>query len=168
VAGARPATANAELEAAQARVLADPELQPEALANALSARAATQPVTAGGTGRGAGKSGTSAATANLLEGTPRDELTRLLLSLEEQSQQMVAQDDPGALGPAGPRPRPGVAGQRPADPRSSTLQQHKSRLNKALEGAAAKLAEEWDQRLMETVNGLAEHPGRRLAAAEAP
>ncbi len=45
--------------------------------------------------------------------------------------------------------------------------QRKSRLTRALEGAAAKLAEEWDQRLSAAVAGLMEHPGRRLAIAEA-
>jgi hypothetical protein len=43
----------------------------------------------------------------------------------------------------------------------------KSRLRRALTAAAQKVAEEWDQVLASAVGGLTEHPGRRLAAAEA-
>src|SRR5262249_48666905 len=60
------------MEAARARVLADPELAPESLATRIAELVQEQ-----------------------LEGHPRDLLTRLLLSIEEQSQQAVAQDDPG-------------------------------------------------------------------------
>ncbi len=45
--------------------------------------------------------------------------------------------------------------------------QRKSRLTRALEAAAAKWAEDWDQRLGAAAAGLMEHPGRRLALAEA-
>jgi hypothetical protein len=39
-------------------------------------------------------------------------------------------------------------------------------LTKALEGASAQLAEEWDRRLQEVAAGVMEHPGRRVWAAE--
>ncbi len=45
--------------------------------------------------------------------------------------------------------------------------QRKSRLTRSLESAAAKLAEEWDQRFGAAAAGLMEHPGRRIALAEA-
>jgi serine/threonine protein kinase len=136
-------TARAELEAARARVLADADLEPEALANRVCSLA-----------------------AGPLEGSPREVLARLLAALEEQSQQSVALDDPGAwarqaLGRVqdwlgGGLPPPGV----------TTMHQRKSRLTRALEAAAAQLAEEWDCRLGKVVCGLMEHPGRRLAVAE--
>jgi serine/threonine protein kinase len=138
-------TARDLLEAAQARVLADSELQPDALANRILELAGQQ-----------------------LDSSPRELLTRLLTTVEEQSQQMVAQDDPGAwarqaltrvqdwLG-GGLQP-PGVTNIGP---------QRKSRLTRALECAAGKLAEEWDQRFGSAAAGLMEHPGRRLALAEA-
>jgi hypothetical protein len=137
-------SARAELEAVRARVQADSELQPEVLAARVGELASAH-----------------------LEGRPREVLTRLLAALEEQSQQSVAQDDPAAwarlaltrvedwLG--GGLPPPGV----------TAVQQRKSRLTKALEAAASKLAAEWDQRLGALVAGLLEHPGRRLAVGEA-
>src|SRR5262249_62016284 len=45
--------------------------------------------------------------------------------------------------------------------------QRKSRLTRALEQAATKLAEEWDQRFGAAAASLMEHPGRRIALAEA-
>ncbi len=65
-------TATAEVEAACARVLADPDLRLEALTARIEAEA-----------------------RELLDGTPGEALTRLLASLEEQALQSVAQDDPG-------------------------------------------------------------------------
>lgn len=147
-------SARAELEAAQARVLADPELLPEALAARLADTAAGQ-----------------------LEGVPSDLLTRLLSSMEEQSQKEVALDDPGAwarqallrvtdwLG-NGLTP-PGNSTAAEARGAGLSVGQRKSRLTKALEAAAAELAEALEQKLMVTVAGLMEHPGRRLAVAEA-
>jgi hypothetical protein len=43
----------------------------------------------------------------------------------------------------------------------------KSRLSRSIEAASQKTAEEWDRRLAATAMALTEHPGRRLAAAEA-
>jgi serine/threonine protein kinase len=136
-------TARAELDAACSRALADPELVPDALAGRLTELAGGQ-----------------------MEGLPREALTRLLSQVEEQSQQLVAQDDPGAwakqaLGRVKDWLGSGVQSQG-----TSAVQQRKSRLTKSLEGAAARLAEEWDQRLMQAAAGLMEHPGRRVAAAE--
>ena len=61
------------LEAAVARVSADPELLPDALATRIAELAGKH-----------------------MDGPPRDALTRLLLAVEEQYTQAVAHDDPGA------------------------------------------------------------------------
>src|SRR5262249_52625256 len=45
--------------------------------------------------------------------------------------------------------------------------QRKSRLTRSLESAAAKLADAWDLRFGAAATGLMEHPGRRIAIAEA-
>jgi eukaryotic-like serine/threonine-protein kinase len=137
-------TAAAELEAVHARIVADPELFPEALTEQVAERARAQ-----------------------LEGTPREVLTRLLASLEEQSQQMVAQDDPGVWARQAVTRVRDWLGSGLAPPGVAAIQQRKSRLTKALEASAAELAEEWDRRFAEAAAGLMEHPGRRLAVAEA-
>ncbi len=138
-------TARDLLEAAQARVLADSELQPDALANRILELAGQQ-----------------------LESSPRELLTRLLAAVEEQSQQMVAQDDPGAWArQALTRVQDWLGGGLQPPGVTSIGPQRKSRLTRALECAAAKLAEEWDQRFGVAIAGLIEHPGRRLALAEA-
>jgi hypothetical protein len=136
-------TARAEVEAACARILADPTLRPEALAAHIE------------------------QTANLgTEGKPGEALTHLLSTCEEPAQLYVAQDDPG-----------GWATQtlvRVQDWLGSGLRStmqagewRKSRLTRCLESAANKSAEEMEHRLSESVFSLTEHPGRRVAAAEA-
>jgi serine/threonine protein kinase len=138
-------TAHDLLDAAQARVLADSELQPDALANRILELAAHQ-----------------------LEGSPRELLTRLLAAIEEQSQQMVAQDDPGAWArQALTRVQDWLGGGVQPPGTTSLGPQRKSRLTRALENAATKLAEEWDQRFGAAAYGLMEHPGHRIALAEA-
>ncbi len=138
-------TAHDLLEAAQARVLADSELQPEALANRILDLASNQ-----------------------LEGSPRELLTRLLAAIEEQSQQMVAQDDPGAWArQALTRVQDWLGGGLQPPGATSLGPQRKSRLTRALENAAAKLAEEWDKRFGAAAASVMEHPGRRIAMAEA-
>ncbi len=138
-------TATAEVEAACARVLADPDLRPEALTARLEAE-----------------------THGLLDGTPGEALTRLLATLEEQAQQSVAQDDPGNWArQAVTRVREWSGAGLSAGPVREAGEWRKSRLSRALESAAQKLAAEWGRRLTETAFGLMEHPGRRVAAAEA-
>lgn len=65
-------TAATEIEAACARILADPDLHPEALVVHIEE-----------------------AARDHLEGPPGEVLTRLLTTLDEQAQQSLAQDDPG-------------------------------------------------------------------------
>ncbi len=145
-------TAQMELDAAQARVLADPELLPETLINHLSL-----------------------AAADHLDGAPGEMLTRILASLEEQSQQSVAQDDPGnwartAFGRVQEWLGSGLRSSGQGTEQRGTgltTGQRKSKLNKSLEAASLTLAELWEQRLLEAASGLMEIPGRRCAVAEA-
>jgi hypothetical protein len=138
-------TATAEVEAACARVLADPDLRPEALTARVEAAA-----------RGA------------LDGSPAEALTRLLATLEESAQQSLAQDDPGNWArQAVTRVREWTGSGLSAGAVRETGEWRKSRLSRALEAAAQELANEWGARLAEAAFALMEHPGRRVAAAEA-
>ncbi len=157
-------TAQAELEAAQARVLADPELLPETLMARIS----------------------QAATPHL-EAAPADVLLKMLAALEEQSTQVVAQADPAtwahqAVGRVqewlgnGLTPAGGTSAAESASGSAAGAEWHrtslaaaqrKSKLTRALEMAATTLAEEWEQHFLDTTAGLMEHPGRRVAVAEA-
>lgn len=135
-------TAAAEIEAACARALADPAFRFEALCARIE---------------------TTAHIAT--EGTPAEALTALLSRLEEQSQQPVAQNDPGnwsrqSLG----RIREWVGGGLSANPSSDW---RKSRLTRALGEVTTQLANEWAERLAVAAFTLMEHPGRRVVAAEA-
>jgi hypothetical protein len=133
------------LEAAQARVLVDPELQADALANRILDLAGQQ-----------------------LEGSPRELLTRLLATIEEQSQQMVAQDDPGAWARQALTRVQDWLGSGLQPPGTTTVGlRRKSQLTLALEHAASQLAEQWDQHFGAAAVTLMEHPGARIALAEA-
>src|SRR5262249_45800449 len=146
-------TARAEVEAACARLLADPELRTEALQARIE-----------GWGQ------------RHLDGlAPGEALTALLACIEEHSQQFVAQDDPGgwarqtltrvqewlgsgwqAHANAG-----GLSGVR------ASSDWRKSKLSRALDAAAQQAAEEWDRSLTQAAFALMEHPRRRVEAAEA-
>jgi hypothetical protein len=136
-------TAAAEVNAACARALADPELRFEALCSRIEA-----------------------TTQIPGEGTPAEAITGLLARLEEQSQQTVAQDDPGNWArQALNRVREWVgSGVSIADQGSDWRQ---SKLSRALTQAIQALAQDWDRKLSASAFGLMEHPGRRVAAAEA-
>jgi serine/threonine protein kinase len=139
-----------EVEAACARVLADPGLRPEALELAI--------VDAAGTALG---------------GSLAEALTGVLTKLEEQSQQSVAQEDASGWARqallrvrewVGPSSLPDSADL--SVPAAHT-EWRKSRLSRALIAAAEKVAEAWGVQFAEAAFALMEHPGRRLAAAEA-
>jgi serine/threonine protein kinase len=139
-------TAHAEVEAACARALADPGLSPEALSSRIEG-AASSPNQAD------------------LGATPAEVLTSILATLEENSLQSVAQDDPGnwsrnALGKV--REWVGTG----SDVGGETAEWRKSKLCRALTTAAQKVADEWDKELAKTLWRLMEPPGRRVAAAE--
>jgi serine/threonine protein kinase len=138
-------TATTEIDAACARVLADPDLRPEALAARIEA-----------------------AVRGSLDGAPGEALTRLLATLEEQALQSVAQDDPGNWArQAVARVREWTGSGLSSGTVRETGEWRKSRLSRALESAAQELAAEWDTRLAEAAFALMEHPGRRIVAAEA-
>ena len=133
----------AELEAANARLLADPELTLPALTRAIEEKASLH-----------------------MEGLPGDALTRLLTTVEEQSEQFIAYDDPGGWSRQALVRVKDWLGSGIQPPGTSTIAQRKSRLTKALETAAAELVEEWDKRLGKLAYDLMQHPGRRVALAE--
>jgi hypothetical protein len=140
-------TAQPEVEAACARSLADPGLRPESLAAHIEQAAST-------------------ISFAELGGTPAEALTRLLSGLEEQSLQGVALDDPaGWARQALNRVREWVGVGR--DSSGETPDWRKCRLQRVLNTAAMRVAEEWDQKLASTGWGLMEHTGRRSAAADA-
>jgi hypothetical protein len=135
--------ARVELDAACARVLADTDLRPDAVATRITA-----------------------AAAQHLEGTPAEALTRLLATIEDQSQQFLAQDDPGSWArQALVRVREWL-GSGIQEAGTLTTCQRKSKLTRALLEAAAQVGEAWDKRLTETAYGLMEYPGRRVSIAE--
>jgi hypothetical protein len=141
------ATAVAEIEAACARSLADPGLRLESITARIEEAAWTAPNTE-------------------LCGTPAEALTSLLANLEEQAQQTFAQDDPGnwarqALGRV--REWVGTVSEHGLE----TPDWRKSKLHRTLWAAAQKVAEEWDRTLSGVLWRLMEHPGRRVATAEA-
>lgn len=113
------------------------------------------------------------ATRVAFDGTPAEALTSLLAMLEEQSRQAVAHDDPGnwarqALG----RVRDWVGlGDETSSRNPASLagakDLRKSRVSHALQAAAAKVAEFWDQQLHEIAYRVMAPSGRRLAAGEA-
>jgi hypothetical protein len=132
------------LQAALARVLADPELQ----AGPLTARL-------------------SELAAEHMDGQPREVLTRLLSQAEEQSRQSLAHDDAGAWARQTFGRMRDWLGSGVSPPGVNVMQQRKSPLTKALEQAAADLAKEWDGRLRDVLRDLMDHGGRRVALAEA-
>jgi eukaryotic-like serine/threonine-protein kinase len=136
-------TSAAEVEATCARLLADPALRREAIPARIQDLAVV----------GA-------------DGTPTQALSSLLNSLEEQALDYPAQDDPGAWARQTMlRIREWLgAGLGTA---RDTGEWRKSRVSRALESAAQQAAAEWVDKLAKDVFGLTEHPGRRLAAAEA-
>lgn len=149
-----PVAPTPELEACHARIVADPEFQPDALVNRIAEKAAGE-----------------------LEAPPAEALTRFLATLEEQSQHVVALEDPVSwarqtvqrmrdwLG-SGLLSTSQELCQARGESSFNPIHQRKSKLTRALESAANMLAEEWDHRFIQSVSQLMEHPGERLAIAE--
>ncbi len=102
-----------------------------------------------------------------LGATAGEALAGFLSTLEDQSLQMVAYEDPGNWArQATTRVLDwvGAAGELSQD---NNLEWRKTKLQRVLQSAAHKLADEWDQKLSAGLVGVMEHPGARLAAAEA-
>jgi hypothetical protein len=130
-----------EVEAACARVLADPELRFDALCASIQN-----------------------AAAAALDGNLAGSLTAVLSALEEQAQQSVAQDDPGNWArQAFLRVQDWVGA-------SLNQEEHhnwrRSRVGRALASATQQVASFWDQQLSEAAYQLMESPGTRVCAAE--
>jgi hypothetical protein len=134
-------TAIAEVESACARALADPELRFEAACAQIEKEAARK------------------FDNNLLGA-----LSGLLASLEEQTMEGVAQDDPGAWARHAVGLLQDLVGTSYRPEHESGWR--RSRLGRALAEAIQKVAGEWDKKLSTVCFDLMEHSGRRVAAAE--
>ncbi|HEV3203265.1 MAG TPA: tubulin-like doman-containing protein, partial [Gemmataceae bacterium] len=134
--------AQAEVEAACARALADPELRFETLCSRIQEEVA-------------------AVFDSNLSGA----LTTLLSSLEEQSQQTVALDDPGNWARQALFRVQDWVGSGPTSENDSEWR--KSRLGRALSTVIQKMAGDWQERLSVIAFQLMENPGWRIAAGEA-
>ncbi len=138
-----------EVEAAFARVLAEPGLQPAALTIRMEE-----------------------LSAKFLDGMAPDKaLAQLLAALEEQCWQYGGPDNPSvwatqALARVRDWLGSGVQSGTGALTVTVGVAQRKSRLNRALENACSQLAEEWDQKLSAAAAGLMNLPGARLATGE--
>lgn len=102
-----------------------------------------------------------------LGGTAGETLASLLATVEEQSLQTVAYEDPGNWArQASTRVRDwvGASGELAQDNNSEW---RKTKLQRVLQSAAFKLSEEWEQKLSAGMLGVMEQPGARVAAAEA-
>jgi serine/threonine protein kinase len=140
-----PLPKSPEVDAACAKALTDPGLRPESLAARIEELAGAA-----------------------LDGPPGEVLTRLLSGLDEQSQQFVAQDDPGNWArQALARVRDWLGTGLSAHGVREAGEWRKSRLSRALETALDQAADEWDDKLLEAAARLMETPGPRVVAAEA-
>jgi eukaryotic-like serine/threonine-protein kinase len=138
--------AAAEVTAVCDRIIANPDLRPEALCHRIEEASRSTPLSD-------------------LGSTPAEALTALLATLGEQAQQSIAQDDPGNWSrQALTRVRDWVGAG--GEGNSELGDWRKTKLNRVLTTAAQKVAEDWDQQLAGSVLGLMEHPGARMAAAE--
>jgi hypothetical protein len=134
-------TAHAEVDATCAGALADPELQFGTVCTRIQEEAAAS-----------------------FDGNMAGALTSLLSHLEEQSQQAVAHDDPGNWArQALSRVQDWVG----LSAQGEETGWRKSRLSRTLSSITQKMAGEWDDRLAGIAFALMEHPGWRIAAAEA-
>jgi eukaryotic-like serine/threonine-protein kinase len=102
-----------------------------------------------------------------LEVTPGEALAHNLATLEEQSQQALATEDPGnwALQAMG-RVKEWM-GSGTNEPSLDSNDWRKTKFSRALAASAQKASQEWGQQLCATLFSLMEHPGARFAAAEA-
>jgi serine/threonine protein kinase len=160
-------TAAVEVEAACARTLADSDLRVEAIASRIEELSCSSAGPSRSRGSN-GKSGERRAASDVwLEALPAEVLTGMLFTLEEQSQQSVAQDDPGNWARQALSRIREWTGSNTTSTAGSGGDWRKARLGRALSAAADKLAAEWNDRLVSVAWSLMEHPGRRVAAADA-
>jgi hypothetical protein len=137
--------ASAQVAEACDRLMAAPQVQPQALVKRIEEAARGLLLTD-------------------LASSPAEALTGLLATLEEQSSHVVANEDPAnwarqAIG----RVKEWVGS---AEVNEDRHDWRRSRLNRTLTAAAQKAAEEWNQQESPTVFSVMELPGQRVAAAE--
>jgi hypothetical protein len=138
--------ATAAVQAFCDRLAADPSLQADALTLQIG--------------------DTAVGSFNELAATPAEALARLLATLDEQSLQPIAQDDPGNWGrQAVHRVREWIGSGSESD--QEVNEWRKTRLSRALAAASQKVADEWDKKLSQELFGLMEFAGARVAPAEA-
>jgi hypothetical protein len=128
------------------KLMADPSLRPESLVQCIEQAARGLLLTD-------------------LASSPAEALTGLLATLEEQSVQTVAHEDPPNWArQAITRVKDWVGSSEPGE---EVHDWRKSRLTRTLTTAAQKAAEEWNQQMVPAVFCVMEQPGERVAAAEA-
>ena len=133
--------AQPELDAACAAALADPSLQPVQLCTRIQEEAAAA-----------------------FDGNLAGALTNLLSTLEEHSQQAVAEEDPGNWARQALVRVQDLVGAAPALDNDNGWRS--SRLTRALNSVIQQMAAEWDGRLADVAFKLMENPGERIAVAE--
>jgi serine/threonine protein kinase len=136
-----PPTATAEVQAACARAVADPEFQFEAVCARLAADAAVPG-----------------------EGHLKVALSSLLSRLGEEAQQPAALSDAGNWAVQAVTRVSDWIGDGYLPAHESEWQ--RTRMNRALSAGVQALVTEWDRRLSKIAFRLMDHSGRRLAAAE--
>jgi eukaryotic-like serine/threonine-protein kinase len=138
------ATERAAVEEVHSRIVNDPGLQHENLVARVAELAAQH-----------------------MDGHPRESLTRMLMTVEDQAHMAQARDEPGTWArQASERVRNWLGG-GVSLPGVNAVQVRRSPLTKALEAAAADLAVEWEKKMLEGLTELMGQPGRRIAIAEA-
>jgi hypothetical protein len=127
------------------RLIASPELQPEALEARI-------------------EEASRGLLLTDLASSPAEALTGLLSTLEEQSAQLVAQEDPANWArQAANRLREWVGGSEAGE---DLHDWRRSRLNRTLTTAAQKVAELWNQQSAPALFAVMEETGARVATAE--
>lgn len=136
----------AEIQAYLAKVTKQPDFMPEAVAKRI-------------------EKATQAGTPTDQGSTPGEVLAGMLAKLEEQIMQPLAQEDTANwVKQALSRIKDWLG---TGEPDTDVGDWRKTRLTRALAAAAQKVAEEWDQYLAKDSFGMMEHPGSRVAVAEA-
>lgn len=134
-----------QIEATCQAIVADPKLTDEALLPVV-------------------EEATRAAHLTELDATPAEAIAGVLSSLQEQSTQPIAQEDPGNwTRQAFNRVREWLGGDESTGEYSDW---RKTRVNRAMHMASQKVAEEYARDLTASLATVMEYPGARVAAAE--
>jgi len=143
-----PSDVQAAVVAACNEALANPDLKPEVLQQRIERMPAVP-------------------SLSELDVTPGEALARILATIEEQSQQAVASEDPGNWARQAIARVKEWTGAGSSELTWDSNDWRKTKLSRALASSAQKVAQEWSQQLCATLFALLELPGPRFAAAEA-